>query len=222
MKKYIFTLLTLVSMRSYAGQWDTAGDENLFFSGPIQANEYEQFAQVFTPKVKYFVVDSDGGDVAAAIKIANVIADHDITVVVNGACISSCANYFFTAGKKKIIRQGFVAFHGDWKAWKENPESDYKSGLARQAPEKREALIRKMDQTIEAEQQYLKKVGVSQALFDKTEIESDRHDYDLFLPSLETFEKYGIKNILISGDPKNQDIEEAKDYVGKNHRVYAE
>ena len=59
------------------------------------------------------VVNSKGGDVNAALDIADYLSSSGVSVVVDGFCLSSCANYIFVAGRRKIGLQGsFVGFHG--------------------------------------------------------------------------------------------------------------
>jgi hypothetical protein len=64
-------------------------------------------------KIKEVIVDSKGGDVESAIKIARLIRDKNVLLTVDGACISSCANYIFTAAKRKRVLIGsLLAYHG--------------------------------------------------------------------------------------------------------------
>ena len=45
--------------------------------------------------------------------IGEWIFDHEIDVIVDEICFSSCANYIFTAGKNKIIeKDAIVGWHG--------------------------------------------------------------------------------------------------------------
>ena len=46
-------------------------------------------------------------------KIGLWIFDHELDVIVDELCFSSCANYIFTAGKNKIIeKDAIVGWHG--------------------------------------------------------------------------------------------------------------
>lgn len=63
--------------------------------------------------VKTLRISSHGGSVDAAIDVARWVHRNRIDVVVDGGCISSCANYIFPAGKAKhIVVGGVVAWHG--------------------------------------------------------------------------------------------------------------
>jgi len=58
-------------------------------------------------------IRSTGGDVDVGMDLAEWVLDHRLDVVVNDYCLSSCANYVFPAGRRKIIAPGgVVAWHG--------------------------------------------------------------------------------------------------------------
>jgi hypothetical protein len=84
------------------------------FSGAITPQAAESLARALDGgDVKEIHVQSDGGDVEAGQRMGRLIRDHGLVVVVTGACISSCANYLFTAGTRRIIGpEGFVVWHG--------------------------------------------------------------------------------------------------------------
>ena len=59
------------------------------------------------------VVTSTGGDVSAALKMAERIHTLRSSLVVSGLCLSSCANYLFLSAKEKVVLPGaVVGFHG--------------------------------------------------------------------------------------------------------------
>ena len=58
-------------------------------------------------------INSGGGLTDEAMKIGLWIFDHELDVIVDEICFSSCANYIFTAGKNKIIeKDAIVGWHG--------------------------------------------------------------------------------------------------------------
>lgn len=59
------------------------------------------------------VIDSYGGDIDAAMDIAELIGRRKMHMVVDGRCLSACANYLFPAAATKIVLPGSVlAIHG--------------------------------------------------------------------------------------------------------------
>lgn len=68
-------------------------------------------------------ITSTGGDVEAAIDLGEFIFNHQLSVYIPELCLSSCANYLFTAGKEKIItNQTVLGWHGG--ALQKNLRSD--------------------------------------------------------------------------------------------------
>lgn len=59
------------------------------------------------------IINSSGGVTISARRIGRWVHEHDVTVIVENLCFSSCANYIFTAAPKKIIRDGaYIGWHG--------------------------------------------------------------------------------------------------------------
>src|SRR4051812_34885941 len=63
--------------------------------------------------IRELQITSGGGSVDAGIKVGNLVFDKGLDVIVAKSCLSSCANYVFTAGRRKQILPGaIVAWHG--------------------------------------------------------------------------------------------------------------
>jgi hypothetical protein len=63
---------------------------------------------------KVLRIDSTGGEIMSSMRIGRVLHERRIDVVVRNLCLSSCANYVFPAGARKVIEPGaIVAWHGD-------------------------------------------------------------------------------------------------------------
>jgi ATP-dependent protease ClpP protease subunit len=53
-------------------------------------------------------IDSPGGNIASALDIATLIHKRKLKIVVDGKCLSACANYLFVAAEMKIVLPGSV------------------------------------------------------------------------------------------------------------------
>jgi hypothetical protein len=95
---------------------DAAGDATAVYRGAISAeNNAGFFARVAGQPVRLLLIDSIGGDVAAAIDLADWVHARQLDIAVTGVCLSSCANYVFPAARQKEIRPGaVVAWHGNY------------------------------------------------------------------------------------------------------------
>ncbi|MFY7863511.1 hypothetical protein [Roseateles sp.] len=64
--------------------------------------------------VSTLAIKSNGGDVEAGQAIGHLIHEARLVVIVDEYCISSCANYIFTAGSRRVIPDGaYVVWHGN-------------------------------------------------------------------------------------------------------------
>ena len=92
----------------------TAPEKSLTFTGLITLESVTAFINgAGDGKYARIVLDSPGGNVADALVLGNWIVDHELDVEVKKDCVSSCANYLFAAGRRKIIDDGAViVWHG--------------------------------------------------------------------------------------------------------------
>jgi len=69
--------------------------------------------KVYQPTIKTIIVNSGGGAVDDASKIGLLIHKKKLSVIVDGYCISSCANYFVTAASSVYLLNGLIGYHGN-------------------------------------------------------------------------------------------------------------
>lgn len=203
MVKFILIGLLISSLPAFAGTWERIDTNSLKFSGHIVKGDLEKLENILKYGDKFLFLDSKGGDAEEGVLLANKLLPYQMTVIVDGFCASSCANYLFTAGKNKEIRRGWVGYHGNMTAalsqdWDENAKKmkeDYKL-----TEEQVFEIHHRLLESAKIEQNYLREIGVSQELFDRTQMRDkgmgDGIDYTFLVPKLETSERYGIKNVL--------------------------
>jgi hypothetical protein len=95
------------------GKWIKVDSETLAFIGIIGQDSARPLHELFTAGIKRVAVNSGGGDVTAAIAIANEIAARRLELNVKGYCLSSCANYWTVAAARTTLDNGIVGFHGN-------------------------------------------------------------------------------------------------------------
>lgn len=90
-------------------------DDGIVFVGRIDERSATEFLElVAQPGIRRLVITSRGGLVAPALDIAAAVYEHGLDVEVPTVCYSSCANYIFPAGRRKVLgRRGAVAWHGN-------------------------------------------------------------------------------------------------------------
>lgn len=186
-----------------SGPWTRLDEKTLAFRGPILPGSYEEMKDMLDAQVRTLVVTSVGGEVEPAIRMGKLIWERKLNVVVQHYCLSSCANYLFLAGYKKIIKEGIVGFHGNITysilqaggPQAKAKEEAQKYGLSKEQQESFEKMIRKV---MEMEQEFLDMIGVPQDFFSFTasilaeRSQEDHRIYAFVLPTVDIFAKYGI------------------------------
>ena len=93
-----------------------ATDVEIVFNGTITVEAYDHLAKLLDSLEKVpgrLSITSSGGDASAGIDFGLLIHKFGLDVYVPAYCISSCANYVFTAGRKKLLEQhSFLMWHG--------------------------------------------------------------------------------------------------------------
>ncbi len=113
----LLLVLAAVVLQGCAHQARTAvrlNGQTIVFNGPITPAAAAEFTALAAHHpVRRLLIDSGGGDVEAAIGMASVVFKQGLDVEVTQTCFSSCANYIFPAGKRKLISGlGLVGWHG--------------------------------------------------------------------------------------------------------------
>lgn len=89
-------------------------DEPAVFVGRITKESVSEFMKKHDKRDLHgIVMFSPGGDVEAGIELGTWVKARGLDVTVRTLCMSSCANYVFVAGKRKIVEPGaLVIWHG--------------------------------------------------------------------------------------------------------------
>lgn len=94
----------------------TADNGELHYAGPVDAGANRRLFALYERlerKPTTLVVKSKGGEVSSGLELGAWVHAHRIAVRVPEYCLSSCANYVFTAGARKIVASNaVVGFHG--------------------------------------------------------------------------------------------------------------
>ena len=93
---------------------ERAGDA-IVLRGRIEETAAARFRELLRePGIGRLVITSRGGLVEAALDIAEAVFENGLDVEVPQACLSSCANYVFPAGRRKRLGHArAVGWHGN-------------------------------------------------------------------------------------------------------------
>jgi len=172
-------------------------------------------------KIETLIINSGGGEINAAMKMGHWVFDNSIDVVVDGICMSSSANYVFTAGRRKTIKNGsIVAWHGNAlqksgmsekdiresviKAFNELPEDEKKKNLEDLVKESIEQMRGYMADSIKRQAAFFSKIGVDEYVCRIGNEEYGARDF--FILSKEDMGRFGITNVTVPDNYGKTDL----------------
>ena len=210
-------LLLLFESSAFAGQWTRLSPEVLSFEGIIEEKvELQKLVENWDDRINKLIVNSPGGNTVTGILMGNFLADKKFDIDVQGQCMSACANYLFITAKQKIISKGVVGFHGNataslyklqkrmsFHSKEDFTEVDFATLESFFEGKSKKLLLDFYTEyviTAEIEKNLFNRLGVSQQLFDRSQLHdkgmNDGKLYSFLLPRSETFIKYGIENVI--------------------------
>ena len=168
------------------------------------------------PPVTTLLIDSAGGEIVTGMEFGAWVFERRLDVVVDRACLSSCANYIFTAGKNKEIKPGaVVAWHGSAKQpglleqLHDIVEKDITSkGLphsqkSREIARARLANVEYLTSAIQMQNGFFYRVGVDEYV---TRIGNDQYGVrGFFYLSVIDMAEFGIDNVTAPEDYADMD-----------------
>ena len=145
--------------------------EPLYFKGEISEQSVDAFISKYADsKAGTLYIDSGGGEVEAGIRLGLWLHNRDMNVIVDGVCLSSCANYVFTAGKKKTVLKGsVVGWHGNYHHLKSTGlwMDDVELRMSRDGEDRTTATAKvraQLEKLVALEKDFFTTVGVSEYL----------------------------------------------------------
>lgn len=204
----------------------------LVFNGIINQPSYDHFRRTVVARdadIKTIQVRSSGGETSLSIEMGEWIHARGLDVVVDDYCFSSCANYIFTAGRNKVIREdSIVAWHGsnltseymandqgitlDEQLKQQFDASMENAPIKVESPAHYRALLNQRKRyslkIMDEERRFLEKTGVNPELLsygflsehhDAMHTADNRH-YHLWTFLIEDMEMFGVSNVSYEGD----------------------
>jgi hypothetical protein len=175
--------------------WD--GTDALVYRGTLSKAANERVFQLYKKarfKPHLLKITSDGGDVVLGMDLGDWVFQNHLDVEIVDRCLSSCANYVFTAAKVKYLNpDAILMWHGG--AHQQNLEKQYQAlGPAGMAS---------WDAWKRREDAFFLKIGVRQTITTYGQTVADpgpaqySMGYDYSIADLEKF--FGIANIVEKG-----------------------
>ena len=200
--KFLLCFGTFCTSAAAAATWTVSAPDTISMQGEIDEGDAANFSKLLTNNITKLVVNSNGGDAEEGLNIGKLILKSRVDAVqVTGLCASSCANYIFTAVKRKIIKDGVVGFHGNISAalTEQRDEFIQASKSDGRTDQQIADILSHYQNVAKEESDFFLSLGVSQALFDRTQSTGmgmgDGKTYGMLAPTAATFKKYGILGV---------------------------
>ena len=156
-------------------------------------------------------IRSVGGPTGAGLVLGQWVREHKLDIKVMEYCLSSCANYVFPAGIRKIVSNfAVIGLHGGLASTEFSWDAGTQKILEGLPPDQRQAMMDKLMASIKEdaneEQAYLKRLGVRADYVTLGQQERYRHLYDDrnrvgWTYTLEDFARLGIGDITVINPP---------------------
>ncbi len=176
-------------------------ENNLWYEGEISAESNKELYSLYEKskeKPNQLIINSQGGDVHAGMDFGEWVRSKNLLLVVDRGCASSCANYVFTAARKKALKKNSVLiWHGN----------SFQESI--------DALVNEdLDYAVEwrlREETFFREIGVDYniciagfeqiSFWDKLKAFFTQRPIAGFDYSLEDMQRYGIDNVsLLDGE----------------------
>ncbi len=203
-------------------------DDHACLSGPIDKT-ISQDIRNRKKAVRFLLIDSQGGDVEAAIKVGYRLFADKTHIFIRNTCFSSCANYIVPAAVKvTVLEKSFIAMHGsvprtfaDYRTMRRSyaaSEDDLASGWQKM----QSGLLKK-------ERQYFSEIGIDERYIidykykiDKfrknVQLKCDKWNETIWLIDQDHLNAYGIRNMFLDGQNAYENIaaDLVERFYGKN------
>ena len=157
-------------------------------------------------QVTALLIESTGGEIVVGMDFGNWVANRNLDVVVDHACLSSCANYVFVAGRSKQILPGaIVAWHGSAKqpglleqlhdivAQQIDSSELPPRARQRELERARQANVRYLTDAVNKQDQFFYRIGVDEYV---TRVGNDKYGVrGFFYLSVADMAVFGIDNV---------------------------
>lgn len=180
----------------YVGYLDDAANAQLFAL-------YERLS----PKPSVLAITSKGGEVQTGLALGEWVHAHGLDIKVMEYCLSSCANYVFTAGAQKIVSNvAVIGFHGGVGSTQFALSGELKARYAAMTKAQQEAywveFRNDLRPALEREAGFFKLIGVRQDI--TTYGQADRFKNivaDGWTFSADGFRRFGVDRIRVLDGP---------------------
>lgn len=209
----VVAVLTFICTAVHAEETTHVGvkDGELVYSGDIDEDANQRLFALYdrlAPKPSVLFIQSKGGVVDNGLDLGYWLHGHQLDVKVTQYCLSSCANYVFTAGQRKIVGNGAViGFHGgissEHFALDDATQAMHDAMTKEQQAEFWASIKRSQQPTLERERAFFQMIGVRQDITTYGQAARFKDDAigDVWTYSEAGFKRFGVTGIQVLDGP---------------------
>ncbi len=191
----------------------TAHKNSIVYSGDISDAANEAVLELLNAHPKTFTtlaITSPGGEINAGMDLGDMVFSHQLRVNIDDYCLSSCANYVFTAAPHHhISNRAVIGFHGGVTGMEDSFDTVVLSMPESQQAAAKATFANYIQNAIERQHRFFKKVGVDPAITTLGQAPVyDQHEaseaYVGWYYSIDDLHRLGVKHIEVINPPWKQ------------------
>lgn len=224
MKKWLFgSFLSAFFIMLSSGSFAMTAINNetntaTYVSEISKENNATFFSSIKNRTIKKLRVNSSGGEVEAAIKLARWIYNNKVDIEVIEYCLSSCANYLFTAAFHKTILPGaIVAWHGNYHHLKQTGlwRDDIKTRMKRTGENREQAranVLQQVNHLVKLEQAFFEEIGIDGKICWIGKI-PPYNVINYYFLSVSDMHRFGVRNVTLVKDYEKTNVKKFIEHI---------
>lgn len=176
----------------------TRHDNTITYQGELSTEANQRAFDLLTPSVTRLKIHSPGGNILAGMALGEWVHRHGMDVEALELCFSSCANYVFPAGKRKILGpHTLLGWHG---GATQKASVDYVGRLQKFQPQEIAQLLDDLVRQVVQETVYFNRIGVAQVSTvygQRPEFDASTQDCTGWTYSLQAMRRLGMVNLEV-------------------------
>lgn len=207
-----FILIISLSCVSAQGSETTVNlkENTVIYHGKLSPSANQKLLSILKngkSKVEWLSITSKGGEINHGMDLGDIVHDYDLKLEVNEYCLSSCANYVFSAANHhRISNHAVIGFHGGTTGMEKEITSFIDALPEEERELTKQSLEKYMKSAVIRERNFFEKIGVDQRITtlgqssDYKEF-AEKEDFIGWYYSLEGLATLGVYNIDVVNPP---------------------
>ncbi len=214
MFKLFWSLILIISLSCVSAQGSETTvnlkENTVIYHGKLSPSANQKLLSILKngkSKVEWLSITSEGGEINHGMDLGDIVHDYDLKLEVNEYCLSSCANYVFSAANHhRISNHAVIGFHGGTTGMEKEIISFTDAMPEEERESTKQNLEKYMKSAVIRERKFFEKISVDQeitTLGQSSEYKkfAEKEDFVGWYYSLEGLATLGVSNIDVVNPP---------------------